>query len=67
MIYIDEAHFKLESQACKRGRVSKQRWCDSCSKFKNGAKGVSLLMSVSGYHDNPFGFHQQLFEGGTDL
>ncbi|KAL7526315.1 hypothetical protein ACHAXR_001422 [Thalassiosira sp. AJA248-18] len=68
MIDIDEAGFKLESKDRKRGKVTKQRRADARGKYKKGARGVSLLMGISGDQQDPFEFHQLFSEGGgTDL
>ena len=67
MIDIDEAGFKLESKDRKRGKVGKQRRADARGKYKKGAKGTSLLMGISGDPVDPFEFHQQFSEGGTNL
>ena len=67
MIDIDEAGFRLESKDRKRGKSKKQQRVDAKGKYKKGAKGVSLLMGISGDAQDPFEFHQMFSEGGTDL
>ena len=67
MIDIDEARFKLESQNRNRGKVMRHRRCDARGKYKKGEPGVSLIMGVSGDSQDPFEFHQQFSEGGTNL
>jgi hypothetical protein len=44
IIDIDEAKFKLESQDCKRGKVTQQRQCDARGRYKKGAGGINLIM-----------------------
>ena len=66
MIDIDEALFKLESQDCKYGKVTKSRRCDARGKYKKGAGGASLLMGISGDEQNHFEFRRQ-YLGGTSL
>jgi hypothetical protein len=58
IIDIDEAKFKLESQDCKRGKVTRQRGCDACGRYKKGAGGINLIMGICGDATDPFEFHQ---------
>ena len=67
MIDIDEALFKLETKDRKKGKMPKHMRADAKGKYKKGAKGVSLLMGISGDEQDPFEFHQMFSEGGTDL
>ena len=50
----------------KRGKVTKERICDARGKFKNFAGQVSLLIGTSWHGRNPFSFHKQFSEGGTN-
>jgi hypothetical protein len=67
IIDIDEAKFKLESQDCKRGKVTWQRQCDARGRYKKGAGGINLIMGICGDATNLFEFHQQFTHGGTGL
>lgn len=67
MIDIDEACFKVTDQQRKRGKTLKCSRCDTRGLYKKGEGGCSLLMGISGDDIDPFEFHQQFSEGGTDL
>jgi hypothetical protein len=67
MIDIDEAKFKLESADRKYGKVAREFRCNLRGKYKKGEPGSNLIMAISGDGNNPYSFHQQYTEGGTDL
>jgi hypothetical protein len=68
-INIDESGYRFNSQNCSFGKVTREKRCNTRGKYKNGNRGVNLLMAISG---NERGGHSFLFnkcytEGGTDL
>ena len=48
VIDIDKANMKLESQNRNFGKVTREKRCGACGKFKKGAGSLSLLMCISG-------------------
>jgi hypothetical protein len=67
MIDIDEARFKLESADRKYGKVAREFRANLRGKYKKGEPGSNLIMAISGDGNNPYSFHRQYTEGGTDL
>jgi hypothetical protein len=67
IIDIDKARFKLESQDRKRGKVTRERRCDSQGMCKKGVSAINLIMGICGDENDPFEFHQQFDKGGTGL
>ena len=67
MIDIDEAGFKLESRDRSYGKVIREFRVNLRGKYKKGVSGVSLIMAILGDGNNPYSFHRQYTEGGTDL
>lgn len=67
IIDIDEARFKLESADRSYGKVAREFRCNIRGKYKKGEPGTNLLMAISGDGNNPFSFHKQYVNGGTDL
>lgn len=67
IIDIDEAGYKLESQDRRRGKVTRERRCDSQGMYKKGVSTINLIMGICGDENDPFEFHQQFDKGGTGL
>ena len=67
IIDIDEARFKMESTDRSFGKVARAFRCNLKSNYKKGEEGTNLLLAISGDNNNPFSFHRQFTEGGTDL
>jgi hypothetical protein len=67
MIDIDEAKFKLESSDRSFGKVAREFRANIRGKYKKGVPGTNLIMAISGDGTNPYSFHRQYTEGGTDL
>lgn len=67
MIDIDEARFKLESADRSFAKVAREFRANIRGKYKKGEPGSNLIMAISGDGNNPYSFHRQYTEGGTDL
>jgi len=67
VIDIDEARFKLESADRSYGKVAREFRCSLRGQYKKGEPGSNLIMAILGDDNNPYSFHQQFTEGGTDL
>lgn len=67
MIDIDEAGFKLESGDRSFGKAAREFRCNIRGQYKKGVPGSSLIMAISGSANDPYEFHQQFTEGGTDM
>jgi hypothetical protein len=48
LIDIEESGYRLNSQDCSFGKVTREKCCDARSKYKNGNRGVNLLMAILG-------------------
>ncbi len=69
LIDIDESGYRLNSQNCSFGKVTREKRCDARGKYKNGEGGVNLLMAILGDERNghSFSFHKCFTKGGMDL
>ncbi len=69
LIDIDESRYRLNSQNHSFGKVTREKRCDACGKYKNGNGGVNLLMAILGDErdGHSFSFHKCYTKGGTDL
>jgi hypothetical protein len=69
LIDVDESGYRLNSQNCSFRKVTREKRCDACGKYKNGNGGKNLFMAISGdERDGPsFLFHECYTRGGTDL
>jgi hypothetical protein len=67
MIDIDEARFKLESADRSYAKVAREFRAKIRGKYKKGEPGSNLIMAISVDGNNPYSFHRQYTEGGTDL
>ena len=66
VIDLDEAKFTLVSADRNYGKVGREFWCNLRGNYKKGELGSNLLMAISGDGNNPFSFHKQYIDGGTD-
>jgi hypothetical protein len=66
---IDESGYRLNSHNRSFGKVTREKCCNSCGKYKNGNGGVNLLMAILGDErdGHSFSFHKYYTKGGTDL
>lgn len=55
------------NQQTANGKVAREFRCNLRGKYKKGEAGSNLIMAISGDGNNPYSFHQQYTEGGTDL
>ena len=67
VIDIDEARYKLESADRAFAKVAREFRANVRGKYKKGDPGTNLIMAILGDDDNPYSFHRQYSEGGTDL
>jgi hypothetical protein len=68
LIEIDGSGYRLNSQNCSFGKVTREKCCNAHGKYKNGNGGVNLLMAISGdERDGHFSFHKCYTKGWMDL